>query len=412
MKHNRITALAAVLSIAAESFAAYPVSAADKSGLISVSSFVIHDENFVHLSKGTYLRDVSFLFDEQDKAPASPDNMNVGSEVMKATSKANWTPNQQMEYGPASFYMDMGANYVITAIAFLDTNGTPVWTISDGEPFSWHKIAEQKMDYYNSWRVISFDSPEPTRYLHFSSDYCDSGVSELAIYGYKASELNAAQQSKTAPKASLYPTDEKALPAGKRVGFNAFIDDPMTAMMSAGTIREYHNLSWLLDADCKVKFTQGTWGDMDSYYSTLVSRGISVIPCFQSGSSYITGKDFGDKPIKNGADPKYWGSFSYEIDRRYEYDLKFFKNHALVAITQYCNNSPSAINVRGLYKKDGVLYIVADKTEGNQCAVCDALTLVVVKRSDLDDVSAVNVGRITDGDAVDVATASVGRARK
>ena len=119
-----------------------------------------------------------------------------------------------------------------------------------------------------------------------------------------------------------------------------------------------------------------------------------------------------DPHIKNGADPKYWGSFSYEIDRRYEYDLKFFKNHALVAITQYCNNSPSAINVRGLYKKDGVLYIVADKTEGNQCAVCDALTLVVVKRSDLDDVSAVNVGRITDGDAVDVATASVGRARE
>ena len=352
MKHNRITALAAVLSIAAESFAAYPVSAADKSGLISVSSFVIHDENFVHLSKGTYLRDVSFLFDEQDKAPASPDNMNVGSEVMKATSKANWTPNQQMEYGPASFYMDMGANYVITAIAFLDTNGTPVWTISDGEPFSWHKIAEQKMDYYNSWRVISFDSPEPTRYLHFSSDYCDSGVSELAIYGYKASELTAAQQSKTAPKASLYPTDEKALPAGKRVGFNAFIDDPMTAMMSAGTIREYHNLSWLLDADCKVKFTQGTWGDMDSYYKSLHDRGINIIPCIQGGSTAISGGTKANEiPVPAGADTLDPESYAIHAQAMYQVAARYGSNKDI---------DPKTLNITEAQEaKTGLGYLTA-----------------------------------------------------
>ena len=122
MKYRRLAAIAAALFIASGCFAAFPASAAEMSELIDVSSFVIHDENFVHLSKGTYLRDVSYLFDEQDKAPTSPENMNVGSEVLKATSKANWTPNQQTEYGAASFYMDMGANYVITAIAFLDTN--------------------------------------------------------------------------------------------------------------------------------------------------------------------------------------------------------------------------------------------------------------------------------------------------
>ena len=290
MKYRRLAAIAAALFTASGCFAAFPASAAEMSELIDVSSFVIHDENFVHLSKGTYLRDVSYLFDEQDKAPTSPDNMNVGSEVLKATSKANWTPNQQTEYGAASFYMDMGANYVITAIAFLDTNGTPVWTVSDGEPFSWHAIAEQKMDYYNSWRVIKLDKPEPTRYLHFSSDYCDSGVSELAIYGYKKSELTAAQISKTAPKEPLYPISGNETPAGNRVGFNAFIDDPMTAMMSAGTVREYHNFSWMLDSDCKVKFTQGTWGDMDSYYKSLHDRGINVIPCIQGGSTAVSGR--------------------------------------------------------------------------------------------------------------------------
>ena len=327
MKYRRLAAIAAALFTASGCFAAFPASAAEMSELIDVSSFVIHDENFVHLSKGTYLRDVSYLFDEQDKAPTSPDNMNVGSEVLKATSKANWTPNQQTEYGAASFYMDMGANYVITAIAFLDTNGTPVWTVSDGEPFSWHAIAEQKMDYYNSWRVIKLDKPEPTRYLHFSSDYCDSGVSELAIYGYKKSELTAAQISKTAPKEPLYPISGNETPAGNRVGFNAFIDDPMTAMMSAGTVREYHNFSWMLDSDCKVKFTQGTWGDMDSYYKSLHDRGINVIPCIQGGSTAVSGGTKANEiPVAAGADTLDPKSYAVHAQTMYQIAARYGRN--------------------------------------------------------------------------------------
>jgi hypothetical protein len=119
MKNGRLVSAAAAFSVAAGSFNAFPASAVEKSELLDVSGFVIRDENFVHLSKGTYLRDVSYLFDEQDKVPESPDNLNVGGDVLKATSKANWTPNQQMEYGAASFYMDLGANYVITAVALM-----------------------------------------------------------------------------------------------------------------------------------------------------------------------------------------------------------------------------------------------------------------------------------------------------
>lgn len=334
MKHFKTIAMAAALSVAAASLSAFPTSAADKSELLDVSGFVIRDENFVHLSKGTYLRDVSYLFDEQDKVPKSPDNMNVGSDVLKETSKANWTPNQQMEYGAASFYMDMGANYVVTAVAFLDTNGTPVWTVSDGEPFSWHTIAEQKMDYYNSWRVVTFDKPQPTRYLHFSSDYCDSGVSELAVYGYKESELTAAQKSKTAAKKSLYPISGTDTPSGKRVGFNAFIDDPMTAMMSAGTIREYHNLSWLLDTDCKVKFTQGTWGDMDSYYGSLHARGINIIPCIQGGSTAVSGGTKANEiPVAEGADTLDPKSYAVHAQAMYQIAARYGSNKDIDAKT-------------------------------------------------------------------------------
>ena len=328
MKNGRLVSAAAAFSVAAGSFNAFPASAVEKSELLDVSGFVIRDENFVHLSKGTYLRDVSYLFDEQDKVPESPDNLNVGGDVLKAASKANWTPNQQMEYGAASFYMDLGANYVITAVAFLDTNGTPTWTISDGEPFSWHKIAEQNMNFYNSWRAIKFDKPEPTRYLHFSSDYCDSGVSEIAIYGYKQSELSDSQKKRTAPEKSLYPVSgETVTAAGKRLGFNAFIDDPITAMMSAGIIREYHNFSWMLDNDCKVKFTQGTWGDMDSYYKSLHDRGISVIPCIQGGSTAVSGGTKANEiPVKSGADTLDPKSYAVHAQTMYQIAARYGSN--------------------------------------------------------------------------------------
>ena len=204
MNYKKISSFISALIFAAASQPVLPsVSAKEKNvpELLDVTNFTIHDENFVHLSKGTYLRDVSYLFDEQDKVPASAESPSVDSETLKGTSKANWTPNQQMEYGAASFYIDMKANYVITGIAFLDTNGVPTWTVSNGEPFAWNDIATVKMDSYNWWRGVTFDSPEPTRYLHFSSDYCDSGVSELAIYGYKVSELTPEQEAKTSAKA-------------------------------------------------------------------------------------------------------------------------------------------------------------------------------------------------------------------
>ena len=331
MKRSRITALAVSLAVSAETLSIFPAVAADAepvSGLLDVSSFIIQDENFVHLSAGTYLRDVSYLFDDQDKVPASSDDLKVSSDILKETSKANWTPNQQMEYGPASCCIDMGANYVITAIAFFDTNGTPTWTISSGEPFNWNDIAEVNMDTYNNWRVVKFDDPQPTRYLHFSSDYCDSGVSEVAIYGYKQSELTDKQRAKTAPKEKLYPVgDGSEQPAGKKIGFNAFIDDPMTAMMSAGTIREYHNLSWLLDSDGKVKYTQGSWGDMDSYYQSLHDRGINIIPCFQGGSTVISGGEKANEiPVPAGADTTDPKSYAVHAQAMYQVAVRYGSN--------------------------------------------------------------------------------------
>lgn len=177
MDIRRITAVmtaAAVLTIGYQP----PYAQAEETAaeILDITKFTVHDENLVHLGAG-YLRGVEYLFDDQDKVPVSLENMKVDSDVWEATSRKNWTPNQQIEYGEASFYIDFGANYEIYGAALLDTNGTPVWTISDGEPFSWNEIAVQTMDTYNSWRAIKFDKPRLTRYMRFSAE---KGLSSMA----------------------------------------------------------------------------------------------------------------------------------------------------------------------------------------------------------------------------------------
>ena len=293
--------------------------------LLDSTQFTVMDENLVHLGS-SFLNDAHVLFDEQDKVPESPENTEVGKAVFDATNKStNWKPNLQPEYGEDSFYIDLHANYVITGICYLDTNGINDWIVESGEPFNWQEILSFSTDSYMSWQGRTIAEAEPTRYLRFSTCCGDSGVSELAIYGYKVSELSDAQQQKTAAKPS--GVSRTALTAGGTVGFNAFIDDPMTAICAAGNVREYHNLNWLIDADGKIKFTQGTWGDMDSYYAGMKAQNISLIPCFQGGSSYIYGSsDFPEIPVPEGADTLDPTSYTIHAQALYQVAARYGSN--------------------------------------------------------------------------------------
>lgn len=325
MNLKKLLSIVSALTIVS-SMTVFPVNAEDNQvSLIDISNMVMHDENMVYLG-ADYLKDCTILFDEQEKVPISVDNTNVDADVWQSTSRTNWQPNMQSEYGEASFYIDLGANYVITGMCFLDTNGTPTWTISNGEPFNWNTMGSVTMDSYQSWRSITFDDTTPTRYLHFSSNATDTGVSELAIYGYKTSELSKEQIEKTAPKEN---TSKKTnLTSGGRVGFNAFIDDPMTSIMAGGNVREYHNFSWLLDDNGKVKFTQGTWGDMDSYYQAMKDNNISIIPCFQGTSSYIkSSKNMSSEiPVPDGADTTNPESYTIHAQTMYQVVARYGSN--------------------------------------------------------------------------------------
>ncbi len=326
MKKRLTSFLTALLMTA--SAAPLPVSAADEpqEQLLDVSQFTVRDENLVYIG-ADYLNPVSVLFNDQDKAPALPSDTKVDKALWEKTDRSrNWKPNLQSEFGEDSFYMDLGANYVITGVCFLDNNGVQDWVIEDGEPFAWEKIGGFTTDAYQVWRGVTFEKPRATRWLRFSTPCGDSGVAELALYGYKESDLTAEQTEQTSPVLPETVLNSN-LSDGQKIGFNAFIDDPMTAIMAGGNVREYHNLSWLFDDEGKIKFTQGTWGDMDSYYAAMKQQGISIIPCFQGGSAYITDvKKPPEIAVPEGADPTDPKSYALHAQAMYQVAARYGSN--------------------------------------------------------------------------------------
>ena len=297
---KRISGALGALLITAANLTFPAVTSAAEAGLLNAAGFKIMDENIVYIG-ADYLNAATVLFDDQDKVPQSPSNTMVAQDLWDATTRnVNWKPNWQAEYGDDIFYIDLGANYVVTGLCYLDTNGVQDWQVFDGDPFAWKSLTTFTTDAYNSWRGVTIETPRATRYLRFTTPAGDSGVSELAIYGYLDSALTAEQLARDAAKPSGTPKTD--LTAGQRIGFNAFIDDPMTAIMAGGNVREYHNLSWMLDDSGKVKFTQGTWGDMDSFYTAMKEQNISIIPCIQGASKVISGEDAAEIAVPAGAD--------------------------------------------------------------------------------------------------------------
>lgn len=325
MKRIRLLACAAAAACCMSGLSVISADSEEReSTLLDISQFSVMDENLVYLG-ADYLNDASVLFDDQDKVPSSVTQLDVGTELWNATSRSNWKPNLQAEYGEDSFYIDMGANYVITGICFLDTNGIQDWKVEYGEPFSWQTLTQFKTDQYMSWRSAVPTEIHTTRYLRFSTAYGDSGVSEIALYGYQVSELTDEQKAKTSAKP--YSGEKTYLTAGQKIGFNAFIDDPMTAIMAAGNVREYHNFNWLLDNNGKVKFTQGTWGDMDNYYASMKAQNISIIPCFQGGSSVVSGGDDPPEiPTAAGADTTDPASYAVHAQAMYQVAARYGSN--------------------------------------------------------------------------------------
>lgn len=325
-------AAAALLSLSLFAGSLYgdkTVAAAEtKSSRIDLANAAVTDENipFLHAS---YTVSADALFNQQELLPMTPDG--EMKDISGITGK-NWSPNLKKEYGDVSCIVDLGANYVITDIGVVDKNGSPDITFSTGTPGAWESLLTVSLSKYNQWRVFSYESAKPTRYVHVSSNLGDSGIGELAFYGYKVSELSAEQRTVTGPEAPVSLETLDNLTAGEKIGCNVFIDDPLSAILVCRNVREYHNLSWLIKEDGTIRFTFGTWADCDSFYRMMKDNGISLIPCLQGTCDVIRGHAKGagetvnNLPIADGADSLDPKSYAIHANAMYNFAARYGSN--------------------------------------------------------------------------------------
>lgn len=280
---------------------------------LSLQPSQIQDECTAFLYSG-YTTLAGTLLNEQEKLPETPDGA-----LLEAPSSANWQPLKKSDYCPIRCLIDLGEYYKITAIGLYDTNGVTDFTVRMGTPFAWTQALSIKTDAYRCWRVFSVE-PISTRYLQLESSFFDSGVNEIAFYGYR----DADHEREEPPAAE----GERALiSADQAIGANGFIDDPQDVLGVLGNLREYHNLSWTSQAGERVTF-HTPWWDFDSYYAQLASHGVEAIPCIQGTVDWILGNgeayaSSNNIPVPDGADPADPASYRAHASVMFQYAARY-----------------------------------------------------------------------------------------
>lgn len=312
-----IALLAALLWPNTMSITAKELTASKK---LDVSKLKIVNETISHLPATK--RGAEMLFDAQGELPETP----VQSKINITGS--TWQPSYRVEWGQPSFYIDLGAYYMITDIGYMDMNGAPVIQVYQGEPFQWDEIGTLPTNYYNTYRVSHFDEAKPTRFIRVESQGVDTGINEMALYGYKVNEISEEDIAKTQPKETNLPKDY--ITSGQKIGANAFCDDPYTALAALGNVREYYNWSWLTDKNGQHYFNRVV--NKDQYYKTLQSMNISVIPCLQMINDHFVGdgeemnKVKNTIPVEDGADTLDPASYAMHSNAMYNFAARYGNN--------------------------------------------------------------------------------------
>lgn len=287
---------------------------------LDISNFTIIDETISHIPSTK--RGATVLFDSQNQIPEEPTAKKI------RITGSTWQPLYRTEWGEPSFYIDLGAYYMITDIGYMDMNGSPVVNVFQGEPFAWEDMGLLPTNSYNTYRVTHFNEAKPTRYVRVVSKGGDTGINEMGIYGYKVGELTEEDIATTGSKATDSQKDN--LTSGQKIGANAFCDDPYTALAALGNVREYYNWSWLTDKNGDHFFNRVV--NKDNYYSTLKSMGISVIPCLQMINDYFVGEGEEMSKIKNtipveeGADTLDPASYAMHANAMYNFAARYGNN--------------------------------------------------------------------------------------
>ncbi|WP_224363326.1 carboxylesterase family protein [Hyalangium versicolor] len=163
----------------------------------------------------------STAFDEQTLA--GDPVLGTGGKPTTNWSEQSWNT---ADY-PAGFYIDLGAQYVVTHVAYFDTFSTDAVNFDTGSPGQWTRQVTSQSTGWEQWRIFPLTSVT-TRYIQYSRGMY-AGVNEILIYGYLADGTPPPNQP---PVASITPPGAITLPTATATLRGAGTD-------SDGTISSY-----------------------------------------------------------------------------------------------------------------------------------------------------------------------------
>lgn len=94
-------------------------------------------------------------------------------------------PGWSASYYPASCYINLGQNYVITKIYLRDVGGDGNYIVSSGAPGNWTPLFTDTLSNWNVWNLHTVNNVT-TNYIRCTMSKDSADMSEIVIYGYPA----------------------------------------------------------------------------------------------------------------------------------------------------------------------------------------------------------------------------------
>lgn len=289
--------------------------------VLGQQKIALHREMFFNFStKG----DVGKWVDEQSLA-GDPATGNGGQP--STVFSLGWEDREV--YYPAMIVLDLGRLYNLSSLWLFDVNDSDSLFVYTGNPGGWQLKGSLLLNTFNSWRVVTLNTP--SRFLMFRLRSPSTRVAEIVLYGSPAGTAPAPP----APQPMARPLMRDFM------GVNGFVDDPLNKIACVGNLREYHNWGWD-EGNHDTTYTgfpsnQYAWNPswvsgpgwgfyFDDFYGSLRQNNIAVMPDLQGTAPYITG--FNDsleqhKPLSPGENALAPASYAEHADYTFQFAARY-----------------------------------------------------------------------------------------
>ncbi len=266
------------------------------------------------------------LLDEQTLA-ANPIIIGQGGLVL--TDYNPITAALQVYYPYYKVVVDLGTTFNITNISLYDgSNSDSLW-IRSGNPSNFQPLVTITTNQYNAWRNFAVNTS--SRYLEVTLKSAGSVIKEMVVYGTQTGTITPP------PGITNHP-----LPLfNKFMGTNGLHVDNINYSKCVDFVREYHNWQWD-EGNTSTTYpgypnNQYAWNpswvsgsnwawNFDAYYDTMNVHGLTVSPCLQRSTPYISNfnsNSIESKPLSAGENPFLPSSYIEHADYLFQFTSRY-----------------------------------------------------------------------------------------